>query len=556
MFAFHPRPHDRGDTDDWTEDPDPRDDDPGDPGFWDDTSSGPDFSHSSPSSPSSSPPSPSSSPPSSSPPSSSPAPPFAALRKKGPARVAILAVILVLLIMAAAFHALVLEDDDDTAIIIIGFDHQRAHDDGRALVANGPRTAGTLSEYQGAGYIRDQFELAGLSNVHIEDYTVTLYEVDHASLNLRAFATTRGMIDKDYRHMYSFTVLGYSGSTNGETSFEVVLAGNGTDGAYAAAGDVRGKAVLVLTDGTLTSTQLYLQAMNHSAGANLIYGERNMPISKTAVFEDPVNGGFVPITDRVDRRDLIPHMMLSMGTGDEIRDWVENCTGPMDYCELNIDLEVTIEDRVTQVVVGDIPGSGATDEFVVMGAHHDTVYCGEGGADNTAGVSGIIETARQLSGYSPKRTIRMLTFGGEEAGLFGSKLYVLNHSEDIRRNCIFMTNFDMTDLNVTADGRFNTLPVNANTEKRRTEILRVADEFFRQNPDLDAKYDISVGLMENYPYSDFFHFGDHGADFAACWGQNAPGYHTPHDRLDNTNPESWQIAGRIMGSYTLWLANR
>ncbi len=467
-----------------------------------------------------------------------------------------LSIVLAVIILSTAYYSFVLNDDEETKITIIDYDWERAYQDGEELVSNGPRLAGTMGEYQGADYIASQFELANLSNVHIESYTVTLYEVESASLNIRALSNEKGVIDRNYQHMYKFVVLGYSGSTSGTDSFEVAFVGNGTDDAYSQAGDVSGKAVLVKTDGTLSYTQLYCQAMNHSAGANMIYGGRIMPISKTSALKDEVNGGAKPITDEYNQNQLIPHMMLSMGAGKEIKSWSENSTGPTEYCEININFDVTIEDRETRVVMGEIPGTGDTDEFLVMGAHHDTVYCGEGGADNTVGAAGIIETARQLVKYQPKRTIRMMTFGAEEEGLFGSKLYVLNHSREIEDNCIFMTNFDMTCMNVTSDGRNNTLPLNANTETRKDEILKVADEFWKQNPELDEKYNISVGTMKNYPYSDFFHFGDHGSDFAACWGQNAPGYHTPGDELQYTNPESWQIAGRVLGSYTLWLANK
>lgn len=469
---------------------------------------------------------------------------------------AIIAVVVAILVLSTAFYTLTRNDDDDVEIIIIDYDWERAYADGEALVSNGPRLAGTDGEYQGAEYIAGQFALANLSNVHIENFTVTLYEVNDASLHIQGYSNSKGAINKNYQHTVKFVVLGYSGSTTGEDDFEIAFVGNGTDEAYAEAGNVQGMAVLAKTDGTLSYTQLYRQAINHSAGANIIYGDRYLPISKTAALKDEVNGGAIPITDVVDENDLIPHMMVSMGTGAEIKSWAENSTGALEYCELNIDFDITIEDRITKVVVGDIPGTGGTDEFLVMGAHHDTVYCGEGGADNTVGTAGIIETARQLILQKPKRTIRMMTFGGEEEGLFGSKLYVAEHQQEIEENCIFMTNFDMTDMNVTADGRNNTLPTNANTEGRKNEIQKVADEFFRQNPDLDERYNFSIGVMDNYPYSDFFHFGDHGADFAACWGQNAPGYHTPSDRLVNTNPESWQIAGRIFGSYTLWLANQ
>ena len=129
-------------------------------------------------------------------------------------------------------------------------------------------------------------------------------------------------------------------------------------------------------------------------------------------------------------------------------------------------------------------------------------------------------------------------------------------SVSTEEHCIFMTNFDMTCMNVTADGKSNNFPLSVNTEKRKEEVEKMGNEFFRRNPELDEKYNFSVGLMENYPYSDFYHFGYHGSDFAACWGQNAPGYHTPGDELRFTNPESWQVPGRIMGSYTLYLANK
>ena len=481
---------------------------------------------------------------------------FSRFQEADSKKVAILAVVLAVLIIGTSFYALALNDDEEEDVIIIEYDWQRAYADGEELVSNGPRLAGTQNEYEGAEYIAEQFALANLSNVHIENFTITLYEVNSASLNIRAYSNEKGVVDKDYQHRYKFVVLGYSGSTSGTDSFEVVFVGNGTDEAYSQAGDVSGRAALAKTDGTLSYTQLYMQAMNHSAGANLIYGDRQMPISKTAALTDEVNGGVRPITDEYDQNELIPHMMLSMGAGEDIRSWNENSTGALEYCELNINFDVTIEDRMTKVVVGDIPGNGKTDEFLVMGAHHDTVYCGEGGADNTVGTAGIIETARQLAKYQPKRTIRMMTFGAEEEGIFGSKLYVMEHMQEIEENCIFMTNFDMTCMNVTADGQYNTFPLSVNTEKRQKEIQKVGDEFFRQNPDLDEKYNFSIGIMENYPHSDFFHFGDHGADFAACWGQNAPGYHHPGDLLEYTNPESWQIAGRIMGSYTLWLANK
>ena len=467
----------------------------------------------------------------------------------------VIAVVFVVLLVGAVYYQVYLKDDDDFDPTIIGFDHLRAYEDGEYLIADGPRLAGTSQEHRGAEYIRDQFEEAGLSNAHIENYTMELYEVNGASLNLRAYSPTSPLINKNYRHLYDFAVMGYSGSTSGNDNFDIVFVGNGTDDAYAQAGDVSGAVALARTDGSLGYTQLYIQAMNHSAGASIIYGDRANPISRTSAVADEDGEGVKPISSEYDNNELIPHMMVSIAAGDEIKSRNENYSGLGESCELNINVDVTIEDRIAKVVVGDIVGTDKPEDFVVMGAHHDTVYTGEGGADNTVGTCGIIETARQLAQYKPKRTIRMMTFGAEEEGLFGSKAYVLNHSEEIEKHCVFMTNFDMISLNVTEDGKNNSFPVNANSEKRKKEIEKIGNEFFKRNPELAEKYTFRVGTMENYPYSDFYHFGLR-ADFAAGWGTNAPGYHSPGDKLEYTNPESWQIAGRIMGSYTLYLANK
>ena len=466
------------------------------------------------------------------------------------------AVLFVVILVSGSYYQVVLKNEDEATIVIIDFDYERAYADAEYLVDAGPRLAGTPEELRGSEYVVEQWKEAGLSNTHVENFTVELYEVNSASLGLDAFTTEKGYSRRNYQHRFEFTVLGYSGSTSGSDNYDVAYVGNGTDEAYAQAGDVSGMAVLVETDSTLSYTQLYKQAMNHSAAANVIYGDRFYPISRTSVVWDEDGEGLVPITSEYDHNQLIPHLMVSRTVGNDVKSWWENATGVGEYCSLDMNIDVTIEDRTTTVAVGEVLGSEKPEELIIMGAHLDTVYCGEGGADNTAGVAGIMETARQIAQYQPKRTIRFLTFGAEEAGLFGSKEYVLAHAQEIEDHCVFMTNFDMTDLNITEDGKHNSLPINTNSEKRRREIEKVGNKFFDQNPNLAEKYTFRVGTMENYPYSDFYHFALHGADFAACWGTNCPGYHTPNDRLSNTNPESWQVAGGIMGSHALYLANK
>jgi hypothetical protein len=82
-------------------------------------------------------------------------------------------------------------------------------------------------------------------------------------------------------------------------------------------------------------------------------------------------------------------------------------------------------------VVADIPGTDMPDEYVIIGAHYDSVPIGEGALDNGTGVAAALEAARILSasGARPRRTIRFVLFAGEESGLLGSRGYVENHPD-------------------------------------------------------------------------------------------------------------------------------
>jgi carboxypeptidase Q len=65
----------------------------------------------------------------------------------------------------------------------------------------------------------------------------------------------------------------------------------------------------------------------------------------------------------------------------------------------------------------------------MMGAHIDSWHGGTGATDNATGVAVMMEAARILKtiGITPRRTIRIALWGGEEEGLLGSQAYVRDH---------------------------------------------------------------------------------------------------------------------------------
>ncbi|MBT8280126.1 MAG: M20/M25/M40 family metallo-hydrolase [Muriicola sp.] len=76
-------------------------------------------------------------------------------------------------------------------------------------------------------------------------------------------------------------------------------------------------------------------------------------------------------------------------------------------------------------VIGEIRGSTKPDEIMVVGGHLDSWDLGDGAHDDGAGCVQSMEVLRilKMSGYKPKRTIRVVLFMNEENGLRGGRKY-------------------------------------------------------------------------------------------------------------------------------------
>jgi len=95
---------------------------------------------------------------------------------------------------------------------------------------------------------------------------------------------------------------------------------------------------------------------------------------------------------------------------------------------MNVDLQVEYQDKdlMGYNTTAEIPGTDLKDEVVMIGAHMDSWHSGTGATDNAAGVAVAMEAVRILKALnlSPRRTIRIALWSGEEQGLLGSRAYV------------------------------------------------------------------------------------------------------------------------------------
>jgi hypothetical protein len=102
-------------------------------------------------------------------------------------------------------------------------------------------------------------------------------------------------------------------------------------------------------------------------------------------------------------------------------------------------------------VVADLQGSkSGVRKLVIVTAHMDSFNIkggieapAPGADDNASGAAGVLEIARVLAENPAKHDLRLILFGGEEQGLYGSKQYVRGLSASERTRISAVINMDM-----------------------------------------------------------------------------------------------------------------
>ncbi|MFC7446638.1 M28 family metallopeptidase [Rhodococcus daqingensis] len=114
--------------------------------------------------------------------------------------------------------------------------------------------------------------------------------------------------------------------------------------------------------------------------------------------------------------------------------------------------------RGSNVVANRVGSGEATRGLIVVTAHLDSVNH-EGGEsapapgadDNASGAAGVLELGRVLATRGWRHDLRLILFGGEEQGLFGSIEHVAGLSAGERERIIAVINMDMVGRRNTAE---------------------------------------------------------------------------------------------------------
>ncbi|MEC8998494.1 MAG: M28 family peptidase [Candidatus Thermoplasmatota archaeon] len=503
-------------------------------------------------------------------------------------------VVAVIMVVGTTGGALLYSDDlvewiqgePDYALIDFDSNQTRAYAEG--LVGLGHpewegRLSGTEEEENTAQSIKLNFSSSGMPAT-LEEFEVPLFYMGNEFEIMICTPGNVGNIfggpapcsvadvDRDeteFTHREDYVVQGYSGDVDIVASSDVNVIDLGIGNESADWGSAaNGIGLVWLMDGqeggpgTESNTVLLLRAQENSLrGLITVNAKQNC--------DELISGDCVPYFKSVDITQFdekpydIGFVMVSKSVGEMIADRVVEGEGMLQFV-IEVDNQVNVN---VHVPCGIIEGESAS--LIIIGAHHDTVYNGQGAVDNTAGTATVQEMARQFGLLQselgqPKHTIYFCTWGGEEQGLWGSSEWVKKHQDTLRENLRLYVNLDMNHVDAQRNSGL-TLQGNSPGDVERIEGLVSA--FAKSYPDLASKYEINVRHLdsEQMPYNSdhapFVYNLDEGeggdkqyGKAVMCYGSGSEEYHTYLDSMDRFNEESLMISGIVYGSLVRYLA--
>ncbi|HEY4551789.1 MAG TPA: M28 family peptidase [Bacillaceae bacterium] len=371
-----------------------------------------------------------------------------------------------------------------------------------AHLSSEPRVAATEAEWNAVQYIEDKLSSYGY-RTEIQPFTFESYQNPTVSLSV-----SNSPISSN----------GLTYTPNGEVTGELVYAGLGHPSDFEGM-DAAGKIALIKR-GELSFSEKVVNAANAGASAVIIFNNSAGGFSGTLGAPNP---------------NHVPAVAISMADGERLAAQLgsgQTVSGTVSVSGGGIQTKTS-----HNVIAVKEPTNKkkATDQIIVVGAHHDSVAGSPGANDDASGVGVTLELARVMSNMPTDTELRFVTFGAEELGLLGSYAYVDSLTEDERERIVGMFQLDMVGsrdagelVMFTVDGQKNTVTdLSAAAGARTGTPLTYGRE----------------GRSDHVP---FYYAGIPAALF--IHNPLEPWYHTPQDSLDKISKEKLKETADIVGA--------
>lgn len=341
-------------------------------------------------------------------------------------------------ILLLFFSSLTFADEQDATASMLrnkALDSNRGWDIVESLTTEvGPRLAGTDADRRAVSWARallEQSKDAGVfDKVWLEPVSFPIWQRHRE----------QARVVSPYPQPLKITALGYSGSTDGEISAEVIAFANLSELQEADESLVAGKIVFINQpilrhrEGTG-----YSEVVPNRFAAGIVAKEKGAVAALirslgTDSHRFPHAGG----SSRVE--EPLPAAALSVTDAQQLQRILDR----QETLILALDIKVSEQPGgQSHNVIAQIDGRVNANKIVLIAAHLDSWDLGTGAIDDGAGVA-ITVAAAQLIGelpQRPKHSVRVVLFANEEQGLWGAKAYAEQHHDELK-NHLFASESD------------------------------------------------------------------------------------------------------------------
>ena len=356
----------------------------------------------------------------------------------------------------------------------------------------GPRDTESGGERRGAAFLAQEFQAAGL-RVQQQEFSVAVLLRSEPRLTVTAPAAR----DVNAEPMI--------GSDEGVGQGALVFGGLGKP-ADLPAGGLKGK-VALFERGEIRFQEKAENAAR--AGAVAVVVSNNMA---GALFGSLLAGVGVPVVG------------ISRDDGQSLK-------------ELLAQGEVMVRVAIKRVqlpsanIIAELPADnrGQKGGIVIIGGHYDTIPGVPGANDNGSGAAVLLTLAREIAGKRYPFTVRLVGFGAEELGLWGSRRYVESLPAEERSRIKAVMNLDV----VGAQALLGALGDAALAEDLKSQA---------------ASMGLSLGAVSGDVSSDHLSFTREGIPAVILTTPDFSVIHTPEDTVDRLEPlRLGQTAALVLG---------
>jgi len=385
----------------------------------------------------------------------------------------------------------------------------------------GSRFPGTRGDLASVKWMVKKLKGYGVENARYEAFKIPGWRRGPASLEVTSPVKKK------------FDVISLPHSLAGEVEARLVFLGDGPIEVYEERKDeIEGSIVMVTSANPLGMTRFLHRSEKYMR--SILAGAKGWIFMNHYPAYGPPTGGISPI---------VPAVGIAHEDGSFLARLLER--------EKEVTVRIKTTDKNMEVetynVVCDIHGTTDDKDYVLSGSHYDGHDISQGAVDPASGAVTVLEMARVLNMVKDKlkRRVRLLCFGAEEIGLFGSYNYVRMHGDEMD-DLRFMLNLDAAGGEGKKGVIFNDCPELEPLVKGWEEEMRAEIPYFQR---------VS-------PYSDHWPFflksvpSGSGGDPEAFRTRTGRGYgHTRYDTVDKVDLTYLRLAAANYSRLLFRVAN-